>query len=446
MKYLLRISLLALVAMAFTQCEKVVRETTYTANVPVYMSYEDMRASVKNDNDQVLERPGKIFLYNEYILINDFEKGIHIYNNIDPRNPQHEAFISIPGNVDIAVKDGILYADNFVDLVAINITDPKNAEVVGRAKNVLSYTIPSSINYGYPVSSIDQSKGVVVGYTIGEVTETCTDGDCGEYYYNNWENQPGMMSETGAPTTFSGNATNARSATVSQNGSGLAGSMARFLLVEDYLYVISSANEMKVFSLDGTAPSEVRTVNPLVDGGGMGMIETLYAFKEHLFIGSTTGMFAYNIENPASPDFVSMHQHFTACDPVVANDDYAFITLRGGRQCGAGAGFNMMKVVDIRDIMNPKDAGDYGMSDPKGLAIDDENQLLFLCDGYDGLKIFSTSNPQSMQQISRIDGMDTYDVIAARNIVNVISTGGLKQYEYTSDGIASLLSTIDLGR
>ena len=105
------------------------------------MSYEELRSSVYNDNDQQLERPGKIFLYNSLILINDFEKGIHVYDNSNPSSPSHVAFINIPGNVDIAVRDNILYVDSYVDLVAIDISDPTEVKEIGRTENALSYNI-----------------------------------------------------------------------------------------------------------------------------------------------------------------------------------------------------------------------------------------------------------------------------------------------------------------
>ena len=165
-----------------SSCQKISKTTQFTANVPAYMSYEDLRSSIQNDNSHSLVKPGKIFLYNSLILINDYESGIHIYDNGNPSSPSHVAFISIPGNVDIAVRDNILYADSYTDIVAIDISDPTNAREVGRSNNALSYTIPSGMDWNYPVAEIDESKGVVTGYTIGEVEETCKNEDCKTFY------------------------------------------------------------------------------------------------------------------------------------------------------------------------------------------------------------------------------------------------------------------------
>ena len=80
-------------------------------------------------------------------------------------NPQNVKFIAIPGVLDIAIKNNILYADNFTDLVALNIADLENIEVVNRVENLY----PEHQNY-YPANfegyfeCVDPEKGVVIGW------------------------------------------------------------------------------------------------------------------------------------------------------------------------------------------------------------------------------------------------------------------------------------------
>ncbi len=59
-----------------------------------------------------LTNPGKIYTYGSTLFINELNAGIHVINNSNPQNPVPLKFIKILGNVDIAVKDNILYADN----------------------------------------------------------------------------------------------------------------------------------------------------------------------------------------------------------------------------------------------------------------------------------------------------------------------------------------------
>ena len=59
------------------------------------------------------------------------------HNKTDLYFPIIEKFITIPGCVDIAIKGNILYSDNAIDLVAIDISSGAvNLEVVKRIKDV----------------------------------------------------------------------------------------------------------------------------------------------------------------------------------------------------------------------------------------------------------------------------------------------------------------------
>ena len=50
------------------------------------------------------------------------------------------------------------------------------------------------------------------------------------------------------------------------------------------------------------------------------------------------------------------------------------------------------------------------MTRPQGLSKD--GNLLFICDGPDGLKVYDASHVQNLKHLKTIGGMETYDVIA----------------------------------
>ena len=99
---------------------------TYNTNVPVYLSYNDLRTSVNVATAKNLKNPGKIYFYNNLLFVVEDKEGVHIINNEDASNPINIGFINIPGNVDIAVKNDLLYADSYVDLVVIDISEINN--------------------------------------------------------------------------------------------------------------------------------------------------------------------------------------------------------------------------------------------------------------------------------------------------------------------------------
>ncbi len=101
---------------------------------------------------------------------------MHIIDNQNPADPQNIGFIEIPGNVDIAIKENILYADSYVDLVAIDISDINNPTEVDRVEDVLPYTLPPA-NEDYRFAEVDEDKGVVTGWEIKKVRQEM------EYHY-----------------------------------------------------------------------------------------------------------------------------------------------------------------------------------------------------------------------------------------------------------------------
>jgi len=90
---------------------------------PIYMSYEDLRIAFRVEPPKPIAEAGKILRHDKYLLINDINKGIHVFDNEDPTQPKAIAFLNIPGNIDIAAKDQVIYADSFTDLLTIEFID-----------------------------------------------------------------------------------------------------------------------------------------------------------------------------------------------------------------------------------------------------------------------------------------------------------------------------------
>ena len=134
---------------------------------PVYLSYSDLRKPVTSTTPAPLSRTeaGKIYLYGNFILYNKRNQGIHVVDNSNPASPINFKFIPVPGNIDIAVKDNILYVDSYIDLVAIDISDVNNIHEVNRVQSIFPYDPFQSISNPYQnVSSYDTTKGIVIGY------------------------------------------------------------------------------------------------------------------------------------------------------------------------------------------------------------------------------------------------------------------------------------------
>lgn len=138
--------------------------TGITKSEPVYMSYEDLRSAISVQESEVsLDNPSKIYLYEDYLLINDKNKGVHVYDNIRPYQPRYIGFINIPGNLDIEVKNGILYADSFIDLVAIDLSQFPDITETKRIQDAFPYDKYQAFDENVVFESVDPEQGVVIG-------------------------------------------------------------------------------------------------------------------------------------------------------------------------------------------------------------------------------------------------------------------------------------------
>ena len=381
-----------------------------TLAIPQTMSKTQFRTSVVVEAPKPILNVGKIYAYQNYIFINEKFKGVHVINNSNPSSPQVVAFINIPGNEDISIKDDVLYADSAIDLVVFNISDISAITEIERLEdvfNVYDYQIPIEAQ-ATDLSSFNSETDVIVGWDLVEERR--------EIIQNN-----------DAIFTFDG-------AEAFNGGIGTGGSLARFQIVSDYLYTVG-AFEMNVFNISSLSqPNLVHT-----DYAGWN-IETMFYADGYLYLGGTNGMFIHSLENPAVPEYVSQFTHWEGCDPVVVDGDYAYLTLRGGNDCGQDE--SVLEVIDISDKTQPTLVAQHILDNPYGLGFKGAN--LYVCDGTSGLKIFDKTNPLDLQIIDTFANVQATDVIPLDDRLLMISSNALYQYEYDTENSIVLVSTFIL--
>jgi len=392
------------------------RTIAYSWFEPLYKTTEEVRANIKSNPAREIKSPGKLFVIGNYIFLNELNMGIHIIDNSNPALPVNKAFVDIPGNVDLAVKGNILYADLYTDLVALDISNP--LQVV--KTNILDNTFPHRSYSGF---SQDSAK-IIYDWIRHDTTVTT---DC-------TIDSLKLMQEAGGGIFILNSVGNSVASFAGGSPVGISGSMARFTLINDYLYTVGESN-LKVIDVS-SAPNPVETNTVNLPWG----IETIYPFKDRLFIGANAGMFIYSIANAANPVPLGTFAHARVCDPVIADDHYAYVTLRNGSTC---AGFlNELDVVDITNLNAPVLLKKYDMTNPHGLSKD--GNLLFICDGSDGLKIFNAADVNNIQLKKHFTGIETFDVIAFNGLAIVVAKDGLYQYNYSNRNDIRLVSKISI--
>lgn len=396
-------------------------KTPSTIYKPVYLTLNDLRSAIKSEAPRNIEETGKIYLYGKYIFLNETGKGLHVIDNSNPSAPQKISFINVPGNLDLAVKGNIMYVDSYIDLVALDITDPTHVKETGRVRS--AYPV-STYRYGYYMDTA--SLGVIVDFIRKDtmLVNTCNNPAWnGEYMYDGAQNV----------AIFSNSAkSNAPSAT------GKAGSTARFGLLNNYLYTVHNWY-LTSYNIEQRTTPVKKNVIPV-----NATTETIFPYKDNLFLGTTTGMLIYDVVAPETPAYKGMYAHIRACDPVVVENDRAYVTVRGGTICNATS-VNELAVLDVRNPAQPIPLKSYAMTSPYGLGIN--NGRLFICEGAAGLRFLDAINPVAVKTLRLLTGIEPYDVIPENDhILLVTAKDGLYQFDYTDMKAPKLLSKISIAK
>lgn len=402
---------------------------TFIQYEPVFVDLEDIRIDPEFSQARDLVNPGKMYFFNELIFINELKEGIHIIDNTDPKNPQNTGFIPILGNVDIAIKGNNLYADSYMDLITLDISNPESVSLTCRHENVFQS------NFGF-----QDNRGILVDYVQ---TDNSIEVDCSDTNFNQgWFNRgPDIFVDVAQQESFdaAGPAGPQGAAGSNTSGTGTGGSLARFSIAKDHLYVIDAFN---LFVYDLAQASKPISVNEQYIEWG---IETLFPYQDLLFIGANNGMFIYNNENPTDPFFLSKFEHARACDPVFVQGDLAYVTLRDGTQCESFS--NQLDVVDVSDWLNPELLHTHEMDNPHGLSV--RGNYLYICEGEFGLKVFDKTDAARIpdERTDHIKDVHAYDVISlSEDHILVIGDDGLYQYDSSDKDDLKEMSVISVRR
>lgn len=358
-----------------------------------------------------LKFPGKIYLLDNLLFINDVYSGIHVYDNANPTSPINLGFLDIPGNADMAIRNNILYADSYYDLLAIDISDINNPTIIDRVEDAFEFDNAQAVpglDSDFPIAEWNNDKGVVIGWEVAEVTTEAYP----QYYY---------------PMLFNGAEDMAFAPTIMSDPSvvsvGIGGSMARFTIYQDYLYTLQ---ETLLTTYDVSNAASVTNSSEIF----INMVgETLFPTDGNLFVGTQWGMMIYSLSDPSNPTWLSTYDHIVACDPVVVDGDLAYVTLSTGRRCWQT--LDQLEVIDISDLTNPQLLREFPMTNPQGLGVD--NNTLFLCDRGAGLRVFDVTDPLVLDenQIAIFEDIDTYDCIPHNGLLIMVGTDGVYQYSYS---------------
>lgn len=223
------------------------------------------------------------------------------------------------------------------------------------------------------------------------------------------------------------------SANFSGGASGINGSTSAFTIVKDYLYVLDG-QDLQVWSLSSPAQPTLVTVLQTVSSAP----ETLFGADSLLLVGTRNGILFYSLSNPAQPTWLSTYAHIVSCDPVVAQGNYAYATLRTGSPCQRGV--NLFEVIDFSNIYFPTSVKTLNMNSPKGLAV--SGNYAYICENQ-GVQVVDVSNPAiSMDKLNLFGTFLANDIIFINNKLIITANDGIYQYDISNNSSPIMLSRL----
>ena len=386
--------------------------------VPVIKSKSEVRNSIAIMNAIPTNSDGKIYVYDDLLFYIAQNSGIHIFNNQNPATPQNISFIQLEGVHDISIKNDILYADNFMDLVVFDISNISDIQLVNVEEDMLEYYAIFPEDSMYYQSNIFPSNDdeFVANYTTVTMERDEVENSL-DIFWNSISIFEGGALANDAGVTI-----------------GTGGSYAKFQILRNALYTID-AYKLNTFNIADYNSISLVSETWLGDWFG-GELETTYILKDYLFIGATNGMHIVGLQDEFNPVYTSSFTHATGCDPVVVEGNTAYITVRGGNSCGAIE--DQVNVIDVSDITMPTEYSTYFLSSPYGLGIRD--QVLYVCND-EGINVFNAQNPNEIVLVNTYE-TTSKDVIPLPSHLISVGENVIHQYNYADNFGLELISTL----
>lgn len=225
----------------------------------------------------------------------------------------------------------------------------------------------------------------------------------------------------------------------SAGGDGQGGSTARFAIQKGYLAVLDSTylSTYQLDASDGSATWLDRYYSSRE-------LETLFAYGEdQLFVGTTTGTLILKVADSGDLSLSGWVDHARSCDPVVADDQAMYVTLRNGNttDCGGSDYDNHLMVYSMANIYSPQLTASFELDQPRGLALADD--WLLVCHA-DGLMVYDVSDRLTPVAVQNFSEFACNDVIVTGTQVYITHDSGVSLL--ASDGVGLWLeSEIALG-
>lgn len=210
---------------------------------------------------------------------------------------------------------------------------------------------------------------------------------------------------------------------------GQTGSLARFAITQDRLFMADDQRLMTYDIADVEAPQYVSSQYENF------VIQTLFARDNNtLFAGGDRGMAIYDVSD-GQPNLLDMYIHIQSCDPVVADSTHAYVTLNSNNGCN---GVSQLDVLNVSNLSNIQEIRSISLDNPKGLCILDDR--LYVCNN--GVMVYDISDRDNPQYLRMVPINDAVDIIAYRGSFFITTLTGVKIVDIDENGVVTERSSL----
>ena len=338
----------------------------------------------------------KLTIGNNVMLVSEYRKGIRIFDINDVHAPQSVSFISLEGNVDVAISGSLLFADGYEHLYIYDISDAKNPTLIDSVMNVFS-------KFHFDKNTNDDSEQTGVGGFSG--CDGCNNDDVITGPQTNASTPEITVND---PSSFS--------SVITTTGYVHVPYMSRFAVVGNYLYCVNNT-EIAVHEISSRSLRFVKNISV-----GFG-IEMISGNEGSLLIGGKDRKMVYDVRNALDPQYVSSLSDANATDPIATEAGRAFISST------KGSNGNTIAVANLHDASDVKSLGSLSLDQTFGISV--ENSVAFVASGSQGVKVIDAQSADAMQQVGQIVGVNVFDVVKRGTALFAVGQMGVYIFDCT---------------
>ncbi|MDP8239081.1 MAG: T9SS type A sorting domain-containing protein [Candidatus Hatepunaea meridiana] len=375
------------------------RTTSYVAEVELYHDFAFVQVGEYihiidiNDPanpeyvDSLDYRIGGIEIFDNYLYVSGFNRGLFIVDISNPEDPQEIAFLETPNNSGLFTVSGD-YA-YLRGLRIIDISDPENPEEVGFFEMPVGITgVDVSGNFAYYTQMGNVLEGEIRGLYVLDVTDKESPEEMGSIDSQGWVKDVKVVGNLayivkgrdGLSIVNIGNIENPFEVGTYKT----PGTAQKVTVEENFAYIADHHGGVRVIDISDTENlEEVGNYDILPSARDLAITE------EYLFVISGDKLWILDRNDPENLEEVCQFRvpEARCFSRITVTGNYAYIV----------DDWEGLFIIDITDAEQPEPINRF-QTRQRALCVAIQNDLAFLADHY-GIYVINISDPENIEEV-----------------------------------------------